>query len=238
MSYTEGMGDARAFFAVPHVVRVHRKVWAQARWYADQRVKANADRRGGEHDSHPGFSHQKNMLQEVTGLVAEILVLEGVQHSGLPVEGLLLHPEGTAAVKAAPDVVVTDGDDVIRIEVKCHMFLTPGEQKYLSVPAKKFFAVNVRAVASAKAAGSEIMLPVLVAPGGQYAILGRAIPLEQIESWGRPDYGHGNEGYGLPIGAACETLFSHSLADAERVTRVGWTTRNASWLCPAEPLSG
>lgn len=216
VSYNEGMGDARAFFAKPRAVRVHRKQWMKAAEIGEARRLANLERRGKAGDSHPGFSVRKNQLQEVMGVIAEIVMLDGVRHAGLPVEGMLLHPDGTDAVQAMPDVTITDGDVRLPIEVKCHGVLDAQMREYLGVPSKRYFAVNKAAVERELKAGAEWMLPVVCAPGGLWMLLGTMMPLVEVRSWPDVDYGHSNDGYGFELTKVAPPWWGWNLPDVER----------------------
>lgn len=189
--------------------------WLQAAAVGEERRLANTDRRGQPGDSHPGFSVRKNQLQEVLGVIAEIVLLDGVRHAGLVAEGMLLHPDGTAAVQAMPDVTITDGDRKIAIEVKCHGVLDSRMRDYLGVPSKRYFAVNKAAVEREILAGAEFMLPVVVAPGGLWMLLGRMLPLADLRSWPEVDYGHKNAGYGFELSKFAPDAWGWRMKDVE-----------------------
>lgn len=103
-----------------------------------------------------------------------------------------------------------------QIEAKCHLDIADETAKQHKLPLKRDFAVNHEAVSDSYGLGVRLMLPIVAAPGGLTAVVGRCLLLADVLLWQPTEYGHEHPALAVPLDRASQAVWGDAWADLQR----------------------
>jgi hypothetical protein len=107
------------------------------------------------------------------------------------------------------DLTVFTSDGPLRLEAKAHL-LEKG---------KSWFMVNQRARARSRERGAVGHVPVISVLGGDRALTGRLISIEQLQGWGVPDKPLKDPAVGITLADLAQSYFDTQISEVEKAVR-------------------
>lgn len=186
--------------AAPRTIRLSGNHWRAAARLAGLRKGVN----DGQRSEHRSRGEGKNLLNDLQGAIGEIVALMAVEACGA--RGVQHHPISFEAHVDDVDLRLADAGGVVGLEAKC-LLVENGKRRFL---------VNKKAHERSVARGAVGFIPVLTAEGAPQALVGRVVPVHELERWAVVDFGYGDPAYSLPLREACRSLFGHPEPEVRR----------------------
>lgn len=193
-------------------VRLPESFWMAAATVAGLRKASNDPIRGVTRTR----GQSKNLLNDLQGVVGELVVLSRLQGLGFECSNDLLDVSGPVD---DVDIRAKVGDRVLAVEAKC----------LLLEPNKRLFLVNQIAHQRSVARGADGYVAVLTVVGADHAHVGKFMPCDETGRWKTYDFKYGDPALGLGLDEFCPEHLGITVAEL----RAGYGSSEVADVGPA-----